>query len=116
MQADSIKSSLKTPGAKRLKPKYGKLLSSFAFDFSLRRYSLESSVLFKPPAVDALGQELMVGLPSAWSVPSKSAVLVVLSDFWTNQQIPTLRVLHLQLVRSTISSLEYRPEALDPTP
>ena len=38
MQVDPIKPVLKAPGTTRLKLKYGKLLSSFAFKFNLRRY------------------------------------------------------------------------------
>ena len=37
-QVDPIKFKLKAPGTQRLKPKYDKLLSSFAFKFNLRRY------------------------------------------------------------------------------
>ena len=39
MQVAPIKPTLKAPGTKRLKLKYDKLLSSFAFKFSLRRCS-----------------------------------------------------------------------------
>jgi len=39
VQVDPIKPTLKTPGTKRLRLKCGKLLSSFAFNFNLRRYS-----------------------------------------------------------------------------
>jgi hypothetical protein len=35
-----IKTSLTTPGAKRLKLKYDKLLSSLAFKFNLRHYTV----------------------------------------------------------------------------
>jgi hypothetical protein len=35
-----MKRTLKAPGSKRLKLQYGRLLSSFAFKFNLRRYSL----------------------------------------------------------------------------
>ena len=38
VQVDPIKPTLKAPGTKRLKLKYDKLLSSFAFNFNLRRY------------------------------------------------------------------------------
>ena len=37
---DPIKPTLKAPGTKRLKLKYDKPLSSFAFNFDLRRYIL----------------------------------------------------------------------------
>ncbi len=40
VQVDPIKPTLKAPGTKRLKLKYDKLLSSFAFDFNLRRYNV----------------------------------------------------------------------------
>ena len=39
MQVDAIQPKLKAPGTKRLKLKYDNLLSSFAFKFSLRRYT-----------------------------------------------------------------------------
>ena len=39
MQVDPIKPMLKPPGTKRLKLKYGKLLSKFAFNFNLRRFT-----------------------------------------------------------------------------
>jgi hypothetical protein len=37
VQVDPIKSTLKTPGCKRLKVWYDKLLSTFAFKFDMRR-------------------------------------------------------------------------------
>ena len=40
MQVDPIKPTLKAPGTKRLELKYDELLSSFAFNFNLRRYDL----------------------------------------------------------------------------
>ena len=39
MHVEPIKPTLKAPGAKRLKLKHDGLLSSFAFNFSSRRYS-----------------------------------------------------------------------------
>ena len=42
VQVDPIKPTLNAPGTKRLKLKYVELLSSFAFNFNLRRYSMES--------------------------------------------------------------------------
>ena len=39
MQVDPIKPALKAPGTKRLKLKYYKLLSTFGFNFNLRRYT-----------------------------------------------------------------------------
>ena len=41
---DPFKSTLKAPGTKRLKLKYDKLLSNFAFNFNLRRYKEELAV------------------------------------------------------------------------
>jgi len=38
VQADPIKPTLKAPATKRLKVKHDQLLSSFAFNFILRRY------------------------------------------------------------------------------
>jgi len=46
VQVDPTKPKLKPPGTKRLKLKCDKLLSNFAFNFNLRRYT-EST----PPAV-----------------------------------------------------------------
>ena len=46
-QVDPIKPTLKAPGSKRLKLKYDELLSSFAFNFNLRRYT--SCLPFHPP-------------------------------------------------------------------
>jgi len=40
VQVDPIKAKLKPPGTKRLKPSYDVLLSSSAFKFNLRRYSM----------------------------------------------------------------------------
>jgi len=40
VQVEPIKPTLKAPGTKRLKLKYDKLFSSFAFYFNLRRYSM----------------------------------------------------------------------------
>ena len=40
MQVDPIKLTLRVPGTKRLKPKYCRLRSNFAFIFNLRRYSV----------------------------------------------------------------------------
>jgi hypothetical protein len=40
VQVDPIKPTLKPPGTKRLKLEYGKLLSRFALNFNLRRYSV----------------------------------------------------------------------------
>ena len=39
MQLDPVKPTLKAPGTKRLKLKSDEPLSSFAFEFKLRRYS-----------------------------------------------------------------------------
>ena len=39
MQVDPIKPTLKAPGTQRLNLKYDELLSSFAFNFNLRRYT-----------------------------------------------------------------------------
>jgi len=46
-QVDPIKTTLKPPGTKRLKLKYDKPLSNFAFNFNLRRYTKEYPDLFK---------------------------------------------------------------------
>jgi hypothetical protein len=39
VQVDSVKPTLKPPGTKRLNLKYDKVLSSFASEINLRRYS-----------------------------------------------------------------------------
>ena len=39
MQIDPFKPTLKAPGIRRLNLKYDDLLSSFAFNFNLRRYN-----------------------------------------------------------------------------
>ena len=44
MQVDPIKPTLEAPGCKRLKLQYVKLLSNFAFNFNLRRYSAGAQV------------------------------------------------------------------------
>ena len=41
VQVDPIKPTLKAPGTKLLKLQYDKPLSTFAFKFNLRRYTLE---------------------------------------------------------------------------
>ena len=43
MQVDPIKPTLKAPGTKRLRLKCDKLLSHFAFNFNLRRYTKVTS-------------------------------------------------------------------------
>jgi len=42
VQVKPMKPILKAPGTKRLKLKYGGLLSNFAFNFYLRRYTLDA--------------------------------------------------------------------------
>jgi hypothetical protein len=41
VQVDPIKPTFKPPGTERLTLKYDELLSSFAFNFNLRRYTLD---------------------------------------------------------------------------
>jgi len=41
VQVDPINTTLKAPRTKRLKLEYDKLLSSFAFNFNVRRYMKE---------------------------------------------------------------------------
>jgi hypothetical protein len=41
VQVDPVKLTLKAPGSKRLTLKYDGLISTFAFNFNLRRYSPE---------------------------------------------------------------------------
>jgi hypothetical protein len=40
----------KPPGTKRLKPRYSKLLSIFAFNFNIRRYNLVCELVLQMPA------------------------------------------------------------------
>ena len=53
MQVDSKKPMLKAPKTKRLKLTYDKLLSSFAFNFNLRRYTA-GDFFFEPTYPKAL--------------------------------------------------------------
>jgi hypothetical protein len=54
VQVDPIKPSLKAPGIKRLKLKYDKPLSNFAFKFNLRRYTMVGrAVEADEPLMDA---------------------------------------------------------------
>jgi hypothetical protein len=48
VQVDPIKPQLKPPGTKRLKLNCDKLLSTFAFKFNLRRYTLDTTQRRKP--------------------------------------------------------------------
>jgi len=48
VQVDPIEPKLKPPGYTRLKPKHNSSLSSFAFKFNLRRYSLAE----EPPSAE----------------------------------------------------------------
>ena len=50
MQVNPIKPTLKTPGTKRLKLENDDLLSSFAFKFNLRRYTMGQTAV---PAAEA---------------------------------------------------------------
>ena len=60
MQVDPIKPMLKPPGTKRLKLEYDGLLSTFTFNFNLRRYikeHKESKCVIQPPGThDFLGK------------------------------------------------------------
>jgi hypothetical protein len=68
VQVDPIKSTLKAPGIKLLKLKYGKPLSIFAFEFSLRRYNLELLHTFirllreKRDEIETTRSRLQIGL------------------------------------------------------
>jgi len=46
VQVEPMKPLLKAPGTKRLKLEYDELLSSFAFKFNVRRYTLESTTTY----------------------------------------------------------------------
>jgi hypothetical protein len=49
VQVDPIKPTLKAPGYKRSKLKYVELLSNFAFNFNLRRYTAWTCRPTMPP-------------------------------------------------------------------
>jgi len=51
VQVDPIKPTLAAPGTKRLKLKCDKLLSSFAFNFNLRRY-VTATAIYATPDID----------------------------------------------------------------
>jgi len=54
-----MKSMLKAPGTERLKLTYDNPLSSFAFNFNLRRYSLDPARVAEPGS-DAAGYDAAV--------------------------------------------------------
>ena len=55
MQVDPIKPTLKAPGSKRLKLEHEKLLSSFAVNFNLRRYTEElRTIIGRAVQVDSI--------------------------------------------------------------
>ena len=58
MQVDPIKAKLKQPGTKRLKLKYGKPISRFAFKFNLRQYIMGLCTI---DAKRIIGQILIAG-------------------------------------------------------
>jgi hypothetical protein len=49
VQIDPIKRTLKAPGTERLKLTYDKVLSSFAFEFNMRRYTTASRRASRSP-------------------------------------------------------------------
>jgi len=55
VQVDPIKPTLKAPGIKLLKLKYGKRLTNFGFKFNLRRYN-KTRVLFQTSYVKRMMQ------------------------------------------------------------
>jgi len=69
VQVEPIKPTLKAPGIKLSKPKYGKPLSFFGFKFNLRRYNRVLAVTQK--GVDEVGR-----CSSAASNPAFKARLV----------------------------------------
>jgi hypothetical protein len=54
VQVEPIKPTLKAPGSKRLKLKYDKPHSSFAFKFNLRRYTLGLALQLQLPPADVI--------------------------------------------------------------
>ena len=54
MQVDPIKPTFEAPGTQRLKLKYVKLLSSFAFKFNGHRYNLELVAGMFDPAIQQM--------------------------------------------------------------
>jgi hypothetical protein len=68
VQVDPIKPMLKAPGTKRLKLKHDKTLSSFAFNFNLRRYSKGLVVASASGRVTWAGAYTRPLLISTWAV------------------------------------------------
>ena len=74
MQVDPIKPKMNAPGTKRLKLKSDEPLSSFAFEFNLRRYiqaNLTLAELFRKPATaGAYTRPLLSSQPKPfWNEP-----------------------------------------------
>ena len=62
VHVDPIRPTLTAPGTKGLKPIYDKPLSSFAFNFNLRRYSVDDDSGVLCDGCDAVFHTACVGL------------------------------------------------------
>ena len=58
VQVGPIKPTLQAPGAKHLKLTYDKMLSSFAFNFNLRRYTAGTTAAAMTNVITAIDQEV----------------------------------------------------------
>ena len=77
MHVDPIKPTLKAPGAVRFKPKCDKLLSRFAFNFNLRRYTTVAYVLLQHGAAAPGAAQVLAGTDAGGRAPLAAAA----SDF-----------------------------------
>jgi len=80
VQADPMEPALSSPGTKRLKLKYHKLLSHVALKSNLRRYSKETSLGIGPPCT------IRRAPTSTWRHPSWGRCRVPSSSLWLAQQ------------------------------
>jgi hypothetical protein len=60
VQVDPNKTTLKAPGIKRVKLKFDKVLSSFAFKFKLRRFSMVADRVVRSPAAPGVDNDVEV--------------------------------------------------------
>ena len=81
MQVDPIKPTLKAPGTKRLKQEQDEPLSSSAFNFNLRRYSVGAAAYAPPPPPPPAGQNLSDSAFNASAPPGANAAALSLLPF-----------------------------------
>ena len=82
VQVDTMKPTLKAPGAKRLQLKYDESLSSVAFDLNLRRYIVVVKKMNGGTTGESLHGRAIIRVHSlnnvpylAWNLESKKCVL-----------------------------------------